>query len=177
VPLYHFSDEPGIDLFQPRPVRVPVERGSAGRDWLNGPLVWAIDEAHQVLYFFPRECPRILLWARPTSVQTDIDVWLRGSKRIAFIERAWLERLRAATIHRYALPCAGFEPLGDVGMHVCRRAVRPTGVEALSVLPDRLAEAEVELRVLDDLTSLRGAWETSLHASGLRLRNAQGWKG
>ncbi len=33
----------------------------------------------------------------------------------------------------------------------------------------------VELRVMESLTPLRGVWETSLHASGIRLRHAQGW--
>jgi len=28
--LYHFSDDPGIAVFEPRPVRVPSERGRAG---------------------------------------------------------------------------------------------------------------------------------------------------
>lgn len=172
--LYHFSDEAGIELFDPRPVRIPVERKN-GQDWLNGALVWAIDAAHQFLYFFPRECPRILLWPTPASSAADIDAWLQGSKTVAFIERAWLERLEAAEIHRYELPVDGFEPLGDVGMHVAREAVRPLGAEALSDLPVRLAESGVCLRVRDDLTALRGVWDTSLHASGLRLRNAQGW--
>ena len=68
--LFHFSDDPDIAQFEPRPVRVPVER-PAGREWLNGPLVWAIDDWHQPLYLFPRECPRILLW--PTSRTTKQD--------------------------------------------------------------------------------------------------------
>ena len=52
--LFHFSDDPAIGLFTPRPVRVAVARPS-GQAWLNGPLVWSIDEAHQILYLFPRE--------------------------------------------------------------------------------------------------------------------------
>ncbi|HMG50328.1 MAG TPA: hypothetical protein VK597_07005, partial [Inquilinus sp.] len=59
--LFHFSDDPAIERFEPRPVRVPSAR-PAGREWLNGPLVWAIDDAHQMLYLFPRDCPRILAW-------------------------------------------------------------------------------------------------------------------
>jgi NADPH:quinone reductase-like Zn-dependent oxidoreductase len=41
--LFHFSDDAGIECFVPRPVAVPSQR-AAGMDWLNGPLVWAIDE-------------------------------------------------------------------------------------------------------------------------------------
>lgn len=174
--LYHFSDQAGIAVFKPRPVSIQVDRGD-GRDWLNGPLVWAIDEQHQPLYFFPRECPRILIWPTPASSQADIDTWLQGARAAAFIERAWLARLESATIHRYELPVDGFEPLGDVGMHVARHPIEPLRVDALSDLPDRLAACGVALRVLDDLTPLKGIWATSLHASGLRLRNARNWNG
>ncbi len=58
--LFHFSDDPAIALFVPRPVAVPLAR-SAGREWLNGPLVWATDELHAILYLFPRDCPRVLV--------------------------------------------------------------------------------------------------------------------
>ncbi|WP_339329380.1 DUF6886 family protein [Burkholderia multivorans] len=50
--LFHFSDDPGIAMFHPRPVRVADDR-PAGQEWLNGPLVWATDEAHYLLYLFP----------------------------------------------------------------------------------------------------------------------------
>ena len=41
--LFHFSDDPDISEFVPRPVLIPSQR-PAGREWLNGPLVWAIEE-------------------------------------------------------------------------------------------------------------------------------------
>jgi hypothetical protein len=42
--LFHFTDDPTIKVFEPRPVQVPVGRPK-GFEWLNGALVWAIDEA------------------------------------------------------------------------------------------------------------------------------------
>ena len=68
--LFHFSDDPGIERFEPRPVLVPSER-PAGQEWLNGPLVWAITEERQAAYLFPRDCPRILLWPRPDTTAED----------------------------------------------------------------------------------------------------------
>src|SRR5580698_7679583 len=68
--LFHFSEDCAIELFEPRPVRVPAER-PPGREWLNGPLVWAIDAWHAPMYFFPRDCPRILLWRKPSTTDTD----------------------------------------------------------------------------------------------------------
>jgi hypothetical protein len=176
--LFHFSEDPGITLFVPRPVRTPVDRGD-GREWLNGPLVWAIDEAHDILYLFPRECPRILIWPTARTTAEDRRQWFGDSRRraIAFIEERWFPRLRAAIVHRYELPNDSFEDLGDVGMWVSRWPVRPLRAEALRSLPHALEARNVELRRLATLTSLRTIWSTTLHASGIRLRNAEGWGG
>ena len=62
-------------------------------------------------------------------------------------------------------------------MHVSQDTVTPVSVEPMGGLLEALRGATVELRVLERLTPLRGAWATSLHASGIRLRNAVGWDG
>ena len=174
--LFHFSEDPSIERFEPRPVLVPAERGP-GREWLNGPLVWAIDEAHQPLYFFPRECPRILLWRTPGTTQADAARWWRrGDHRmLAHIEAAWLERLRSTIVYRYAFDPEPFDSIEDVGMWVSHTPVRPTAMDAITDLPAALAGADVGLIVLPDLLSLRGVWQSTLYASGTRLRNAAGW--
>jgi hypothetical protein len=61
-------------------------------------------------------------------------------------------------------------------MFVSRGEIRPLEVAPVGDLLRALRDAEVELRVLERLTPLRGVWETSLHASGIRLRTAVGWK-
>lgn len=110
--LFHFSENPDIGIFAPRPVRVSVERPS-GMAWLNGPLVWAIDDEHQPVYLFPRECLRILLWTMPTTKAKDYDHWWQGSssKILAYIEEAWFERVKNATIYRYEMPVQAFEDI------------------------------------------------------------------
>lgn len=174
--LFHFSDDPAIARFEPRPVRVPAER-APGMEWLNGPLVWAIDAAHQALYLFPRDCPRILAWARPGSTDADIDRWMGPGRpaMVAFVEWAWFERLKTGAVHRYALPAERFEALQDAGMWISREAVTPQAMETLEDLPATLAELGVELRLMESLLPLKDLWTTSLHASGIRMRNAQGW--
>ncbi len=94
---------------------------------------------------------------------------------IAYVERSWLGRLNAAIIYRYELPPGGFESLDDAGMWVAGDAVRPTNVTALADLPAELKARNMELRALDSLVPLKGIWGTTLHASGIRLRNAEGW--
>lgn len=174
--LFHFSDNPDINIFIPRPVRVSVQRPS-GMEWLNGPLVWAIDSEHQSMYLFPRECPRILLWAIPETKTEDYDYWWQGSssKILAYIEEAWLERVQNETIYRYEMPSSSFGDIRDAGMWVSKVAVKPLQLDTLSNLPKLHQEHDIELRVLDNLLPLKGVWHSSLHASGIRLRNAKHW--
>jgi hypothetical protein len=178
MPLFHFSEDPDIPHFQPRPVRQPAAR-RPGQEWLNGPLVWAIDQEHQRLYLFPRDCPRIVLWPHPDSSAADRQRWMPGlrpgMRAMAYVEHAWSARLGAAHIHRYTLPADGFECLDDAGMHVSRSAVEPLRRERLDDLPAALEQGGTQLCFVDSLLPLRGAWASTLHASGIRLRNAAGW--
>jgi hypothetical protein len=172
--LYHFSEDPAISEFVPRAVE-----GSRppGREWLNTPLVWAIDEWHSPCYLFPRDCPRILWWPLPRTTPADRERYIpaAGTRVVACIERAWLERLNNTTLYRYQFPGDHFTPLEDHGVHVSRETVRPAAVDRVPALPEALHQANVELRVMPDLTPLRGMWDTTLHVSGIRLRNATGW--
>ena len=52
--LYHFSEEPDIPEFVPRAVEASRP---PGREWLNSPLVWAIDAWHAPCYLFPPGLP------------------------------------------------------------------------------------------------------------------------
>ncbi len=173
--LFHFSEDPGIARFVPRPVRMPADR-APGMDWLNGPLVWAIEEEWQAMYLFPRDCPRILLRAKADTTDADRARYLPdGARWAVHVEAAWLERLAAAAIHRYELPPPLFESLDDAGMWVARETVEPLALETVTDLPAALAAQGAAVIAMDSLAPLREVWSTSLHASGIRLRNAQGW--
>jgi hypothetical protein len=58
---------------------------------------------------------------------------------------------------------------------VARNTVWPLAVEPVGDLLAAMARAEVELHVMDNLSPLKGVWQSTLHASGVRLRNARGW--
>ena len=175
--LFHFSDDGSIDVFVPRPVSVPSKRAK-GMEWLNGPLVWAIDEWHEPMYLFPRDCPRILLWPTERTTEEDRKRYFGASSArvVAYIEQSWLDRVRAQTLYRYEFSPRSFRSLDDAGMWVSRDRVRPAAVTRIEDLAQALAASGVDLRVLETLTPLRGVWKTSLHASGIRLRNARGWE-
>ncbi len=174
--LFHFSDNPSITEFVPRPVNTPVDR-PAGQEWLNGPLVWAVSSSHDFLYMFPRECPRILLWPTTATTPQDMKTWFSDTSANvrAFVEKRWLERLQIGVIYRYEMPIEAFEEVGDVGMWVARKTIIPLRTDAISDLPTRIRDRDIDLTALDDLTGLRDVWETTLHASGIRLRNAKNW--
>lgn len=177
IRLFHFSDDPTIERFEPR---VSQALRPPGREWLNEPLVWAIEESHQHMYLFPRDCPRILVWPVAGTSPDDHQRWFgRSSARvIAHIEWAWLERVRSGALYRYEFAPDGFESLDDAGMWVSRGPVVPRERVELRDLLGELATAGVELRLMDSLAPLAGLWdETTMHVSGIRLRNAKGWHG
>lgn len=168
--LYHFSEDPEIKLFQPRPGRQIEDRPDGEL------LVWAIDEERSPVYFFPRECPRIVLWPVEGSISEDIRLWMGGDARmVAHIESAWIERLESCQLYRYSFETTGFENLNDHGVHVSPNSVEPVSVDPVGSLEKALQDVGVELRVMDSLQSLTDAWHSSLHFSGVRLRNATDW--
>ncbi|NJO35832.1 MAG: hypothetical protein HC869_24865 [Rhodospirillales bacterium] len=174
--LYHFSENGQIARFEPRPAVVPSQR-RPGMEWLNGPLVWAIDAAHSPLYFFPRDCPRIVMWKLPRSSEKDIATYWHDSSMhmVAFFEEGWLDRINKTRLFRYELPTQSFLDLNDAGMHVSECGVTPLKVDVLDRLLASFEDAGVEIRPLPELSPLKAAWSTSLHVSGVRLRNAKNW--
>ena len=130
------------------------------------------------MYLFPRDCPRILLWRTPETTQEDFERWWQGSnaEMLAYVEEEWLERVRTATLYRYELPTHSFADLHDAGMWVSRETVKPLKLEVLTNPLSELEECGVDVRVVDDLSLLKNVWNTSLHASGIRLRNARNWR-
>jgi hypothetical protein len=141
--LWHFSEDPSLSRFVPRDDRV-----------------WAIDDPHGWLYWFPRDCPRACFWAVSSTTDEDVERWLDGDRdrRVAVIETAWLERMRDVRLYAYRMPPEPFDVVED-------------GVE-LGDLLGRHAEAGNELRVAPSLYPLwDNVIESSLDFSGIRLRN------
>jgi hypothetical protein len=165
VRLYHFSEEPDIEVFVPRP---PLAHPA------QEPLVWAIDEWHAPHYFVPRDCPRVCFWARAESAREDVERLLAGADRAVAIERAWLTAVRKARLYRYEFDPAGFELIDETaGYYASQDVVRPAGVERLVNPPALFAGHGIDFRVVDDLLGLHEAVVAStLPFSSMRLRNA-----
>lgn len=171
MPLYHFSEEPGITRFAPR--RAPSSA-------LDDELVWAIDEWHQVMYFFPRDCPRACFWPAGFTTSHDRERFMcrADARMVIAVEWAWLDRIRTTTLYRYTMPHEPFERVSDddSGHWVSRTPVEPLAGETMHDLLAAIASAGVELRVTPSLIELwKAVIQSTMEFSGTRLRNAQGW--
>ena len=165
--VLHFSEDASIERFVPH---VPRTRPDVE------PLVWAIDEEHAPLYWFPRECPRVTYWAGPETAAETVERFLAhgAARRVHAIESAWLERLRACELFVYRLDAAPFERRDDADGHwVSRVPVASLSVEPVGDLLARHAEAGIELRVTPSLWPLSDAVAASdLRFSIVRMANA-----
>lgn len=70
--LYHVSEEPNIELFEPRlPNRNDLDKKVG--------LVWAIDENRLPNFLTPRDCPRVTYYIGENTSQEDIDKYFTSS--------------------------------------------------------------------------------------------------
>jgi len=168
--LYHFSEEAGIRVFEPRVAPNTVE---------TVPLVWAIHHDRQMMYFTPRDCPRACFWPGELTTQEDLTRWFGNvdARMVIAIESRWFDRLRTATLYRYTMPEVSFSPRGDGSGHwVSTETVVPSAVEPMTDLLGALTASDIELRITPSLIELwKGVIQSSLQFSGTRLRNAEGW--
>ncbi len=169
--LYHFSEDPTIERFEPR---APLHRPGVE------PAVWAIEAWTAPKYFFPRDCPRVCFWPAPTTTPADYEHFFSyvDGRMVTAIEAAWLARLEQTKLYRYILPAATFEPLLDeVGTYISRQTVVPLGVEPVGDLVDALVSAPVELRICRSLVPLgQAVIASTMDFSLIRMRHARGWR-
>lgn len=156
--LYHFSEDGQIKRFAPH---VPPTNPS------HPPAVWAIDEVHAPLYWFPRDCPRISVWAHSAAEQQRLsELFDTEASRICAAESHWYRGIRAARLYRYRFDAASFVPWTEAdGQYISDAPVHPDGVDVLDDLLGMHADADVELR----LTPRLGIVMDRVLASGLRF--------
>ncbi len=168
VPLLHFSEDPQIKVFAPHVAPTSAE---------SEPLVWAVDEAHQPSYWFPRDCPRACCWdiGKPLSETGRMLIGTSAARRMHAIEDAWHERMRACRLFVYRFDPTPFvlhDPPG--GFWVSRETVEPLSVEAVGDLIARHEQAGIELRMVDDFVAIADTVVASgLGFSIIRRRNAR----
>jgi hypothetical protein len=169
--LFHFSEDPSIRIFVPH--RAPTSN-------LDEEYVWAIDDWHAPMYYFPRDCPRACFWTGASTTPADRAHWFDCvmARMVIAVEAGWLERIRTTPLYRYTMPEDSFHLLDPTAGHwVARRVVTPLSVEPVGDLLTALAASDVELRITPTFIPLwRAVIRSTLAFSGTRLRNAQGYE-
>ena len=165
--VFHYSDDGSIERFVPK---VAPSNPSHPR------AVWALDEAHAPLYWFPRRCPRISVWADDDVQQERLsELFHTEASRVCAAETSWIAEIRAARLYEYRFDGADFAPWAEEsGQYVSGEIVRPVHVEQIDDLMGRHAAHEVELRFTPRLGALMDAMLASQLPFGfVRIRDAR----
>lgn len=159
--LFHVSEEPGIQRFEPRV-----------SEYVGEPVVWAINASRLHNYFVPRDCPRVTYYAGRETSAADVERFLGPSPAVVAVESGWLERLRSCRLYCYHVPPQTFECIDEcAGYFVSRVAVVPARVEVIDDVIAELLKRGAELRFVPDLRPLRDAVVAStLQFSIIRMR-------
>ena len=100
--VYHYSEDGNIGRFAPH---VPQTNPS------HPPAVWAMDAEHSPLYWFPRDCPRISVWADDDEQREVLrELFDTDASRICACESQWLDGVRRAHVYRYTFDGSQFAP-------------------------------------------------------------------
>ena len=163
--LFHYSEEPAIEQFVPRPHKT-----------LRGEMVWAVDAFHAVNFLVPRDCPRVTYFPKADTTQADIER-LMGctlAEHVVVVESAWLPRIRTCTLYEYALPVDSFELVdAHAGYYISRQTVRPMACRKITDVMTELLNHCVELRFTPTLWPLSDqVVDSTLEFSISRMRNA-----
>lgn len=149
--LFHFSEEGDIEVFVPR---VKENRKDMP------PVVWAIDDAHEFTFFFPRDCPRIVYTRNAGITNEDNEKFfgLTGSDIVITVESGWYERIKRTTLYRYRLPGDTFHLFDETaGYYISPQTVQPLEVDPLPNLLERLMDLNIDVRFTPNLHPLRNA--------------------
>ena len=165
--VFHYSEDGTIRRFAPH-----VPQSNPG----HPASVWAIDAEHSPLYWFPRFCPRISVWARDEAEQaTFTELFESEASRIVAAETDWMERVRDGKLYRYVLDADAFKPWDEAdGQYITEQVVYPERVELLDDLLALHAAAAVEVRFTPRLGALMDRiLESGLPFSFVRIRDAK----
>ncbi|MBD0382532.1 DUF6886 family protein [Paenibacillus sedimenti] len=167
--LYHFSEEPDIELFVPR---VKANRTDMP------PVVWAIDQKHEFTFYFPRDCPRIV-YTRSEGISAEDEVKFFGlskSDTIITVETGWYKIINETTLYRYMLPGDDFQLFDETaGYYIAEQTIEPLSVDPIHNLIEKLIAMNIEIRFTPNLYPLRDAiLNSTLKNFGIhRFQNAR----
>jgi len=172
--LFHVSEEPGIELFKPRP------SPSFFAD-ISGDVVFAIEERLLHNYMLPRDCPRITYYCADKTTAADKKRFFGESTAdfAIIVESGWYERIKNTILYCYELPADDFALLDEcAGYHISYQPAVPTEIRTINDIMAELLSRNLELRFTPSLLKIADAVSKStLNFSIIRMRNAKGFNG
>jgi len=168
--LFHVSDEPGIELFEPRPSPSFFAE-------ITGDVVFAIEDRLLHNYLLPRDCPRVTYYRSNKTTRYDKEKFFGESKAdfVIIVESGWYQRIKETTLYCYELPGDSFALLDEcAGYHISYQTISPVKIRTITDTMAELLSRNVELRftpllikIADDVS------KSTLNFSIIRMRNAQ----
>ena len=167
--LFHVSEEPNIEVFEPRlPLRKDLDQ-TVG-------LVWAIDEARLPNFLTPRDCPRVTYHVGSQTTDEDKRRFFSSSTttHTVVIESKWFQTMKNTTLYVYEFDTGGFVLQDSIaGYYVSTTTQYPKSKYVLTDLFNELIKRNVEIRIVDNLFDIADAVKTStLNWSLCRMGNA-----
>jgi hypothetical protein len=146
--LLHYSEDANIREFRPH-----VPRSNPGA----APAVWAIDPARAPLYWFPRDCPRVAVWANDAVDAGRLrELFATDAMRVQAVPVEWRDAVNDCRLYEYRFAPEPFTPWPDAeGQWVAHEPVVAESVEPVGPLVQKQAAAGIDLRFVDDLPRLR----------------------
>ena len=145
--LFHVSEEPDIEIFNPRiPDRCDMDK-SVG-------LVWAVDEQRLPNFLFPRNCPRVTYHINKNTTLSDKAEFFTSpqSDYCGVIENSWFNAMCSTTLYLYEFDTAGFELQDNVaGYYVSKTVQKPVAKHTVTDLFSELFKRNVEIRLVENL--------------------------
>lgn len=164
--LFHVSEEPGIDIFEPRPSPQRYQE-------VTGDVVFAISEEMLHLYLTPRDCPRVCYMAGPGTSEADRQRFLDQATVVMALEPAWRLAMRDTRLFRYEFSPEGFELLdANAGYYISYKPVTPIGLVQIAKPIEALPACGVQLVYVADLWQLADeVSHSTLRFSCIRMSN------
>ena len=169
IRLFHVSEEPDIQVFEPRlPARKNLNQKIG--------LVWAIDEKRLPNFLTPRDCPRVAyhVGSRTTDADKARFFTSSGISHGIVIESKWYQTMKNTVLYLYEFHTQAFSLQDSVaGYYVATTTQYPKEKYVLTDLFGELVKRNVEIRIVDNLWEMADAVKAStLNWSLCRMANA-----
>ena len=168
--LFHISEEPGIEIFVPRP-------SPSHFDAIIGDVVFAISGNLLHNYLLPRDCPRITYYLNSATTDADKEKFIGASTagNIIVVESAWYRRIMETTLFCYEFNQDNFALIDEcAGYYVSYKTEIPLNISPVNDIMAELLSRNIELRFTPSLIAFADSVaKSSLSFSIIRMRNAK----